>query len=336
VVHVRANAFRRFTDVPLVMWYETDTTTHGTRLRYSVVFSNEDGGTPADRLMATWGRTTDIEFVYGVEIDGGGRLVAEEFQGPGHEVPSFKGRHEASHPLLWTVTDNNMVSDAGTTSIRYAPAPEHVELENVSREVVMDRHPWSYAVMAGEMIRETKIADDATAGSGKIPDVRRFVFVEACAELENAALAFSIRSRSGSGKGNFQADPRAEQARPLRPWRIEEARPLRRSDAPKLWYDSDRGRPDFRIVRSGCFRGAVPLPSGAGPPDAIRFRAFSRPPENAAPPPTAGSVRVTRINQVFTLGATFLPKPSVFRWTGSLPLTLDGEWRELAFEEPVP
>ena len=41
----------------------------GTRLRYSVVFSNEDGGTPADRLLATWGRLTDIEYVYGVELD---------------------------------------------------------------------------------------------------------------------------------------------------------------------------------------------------------------------------------------------------------------------------
>ena len=41
----------------------------GERLRYSVVFSNEDGGTPSDRLMATWGRLTDIEYVYAVERD---------------------------------------------------------------------------------------------------------------------------------------------------------------------------------------------------------------------------------------------------------------------------
>src|SRR3954467_6909300 len=99
-------------------------------------------------------------------------VLAEEFQGPGHEVPAFKGRHEGTHPLLWVSTDNNMVSESGPTAIRYAPAAEHVELTNVSRELVMDRHPWSYAVAASEMHREGKIAEAAQPGSGKIPDER--------------------------------------------------------------------------------------------------------------------------------------------------------------------
>ena len=42
--------------------------------------------------MATWGRTTDIEFVYGVEVDARNAVLAEEFQGPGHEVPPFNGQ----------------------------------------------------------------------------------------------------------------------------------------------------------------------------------------------------------------------------------------------------
>ena len=33
----------------------------GKQFRYSVIFTNEDGGTATDRLMATWGRTTDID-----------------------------------------------------------------------------------------------------------------------------------------------------------------------------------------------------------------------------------------------------------------------------------
>ena len=45
VLHPRPNELGRFTDVPLVMWYETDATARGTRIRYSVIFSNEDGGT---------------------------------------------------------------------------------------------------------------------------------------------------------------------------------------------------------------------------------------------------------------------------------------------------
>ena len=53
-------------------------TSRGTRYRYSVIFTNEDGGTPADRLMATWGRTTDIEYLYSVEVDAQGNVIADE------------------------------------------------------------------------------------------------------------------------------------------------------------------------------------------------------------------------------------------------------------------
>ncbi len=297
ILYARANTVGAFTDVPLLMWYEMETTSRGWRLRYSVVFSNEDGGTATDRLMATWGRTTDIEYVYGVEIDDHDQILAEEFQGPGHEVPPFKGRHEGGHPLLWVSTDNNMVSESGTTQVRYAPAVERFDLGNQSREIVMDRHAWTYTVAAQEMTREGKIVADAPAGSGKIPDLRRYVHVEACTELENAAVAFSVRATDSTGTAR--------------------------------WYDSDRGLSEFRIVRSGCFRGAVPLPASAGRPEAVRFRAFSRAQRGAAP--ASSSVVLTRVNTVFTLDERYQPGQSLFSWTGSIPLPVDGEWRELAF-----
>ena len=44
--------------------------------------------------MATWGRTTDVEFVYGVTLNLQGQVVAEEFQGPNHGCRRFRGRHE--------------------------------------------------------------------------------------------------------------------------------------------------------------------------------------------------------------------------------------------------
>src|SRR6185437_12776598 len=150
ILYARPDTVGRFTDLPILMWYEVVPTAKGRQFRYSVIFTNEDGGTATDRLMATWGRTTDIEYVYGAEVDAQGRVIAEEFQGPGHEVPAFRGRHEGSHPLMWVSTDNNMVSESGPTEIRYAPAPERFDLTNVSREVVMDRHPWSYTLAAEE------------------------------------------------------------------------------------------------------------------------------------------------------------------------------------------
>jgi len=297
ILYARANTVGGFTDVPLLMWYEMAPTPRGWQFRYSVVFSNEDGGTATDRLMATWGRTTDIEYVYGVEVDDQDKVLAEEFQGPGHEVPPFTGRHEGGHPLLWVSTDNNMVSESGTTQVRYSPAVERFDLENQSREVVMDRHPWTYTVTAREMIREGKIVADAAPGSGKIPDLRRFVHVEACTALENAAVAFSVRAMDGAGAVR--------------------------------WYDSDRGVSEFRIVRTGCFRGAVPLPPSTGRPDAIRFRAFSRSQRGAAPAPA--SVVLTRVNTVFQLDDQYQPGRSLFSWTGSIPLPIDGDWRELPF-----
>lgn len=298
VLHARPNTIGRFTDVPLLMWYEIVPTPRGRQFRYSVIFSNEDGGTPSDRLMAKWGRTTDIEFVYGVEIDAAGRVLAEQFQGPGHEVPPFKGGHEAKHPLLFVSTDNNMVSESGMSQVRYAPAPGIADLTDAAREIVMDRSPWTYTVTARELMRENKIGgEDAPAHSGKIPDLRRYVHVEACTALENAAVAFAVRATDARGT--------------------------------RRWFDADRGDPTFRIDRTGCFRGAVPLPSSAGQPDAVRFRAYHRPPDEAGPGPA--SVRLTRVNRVFTLGEGFQPRPSIFSWTGSAVLAIDGAWHELPF-----
>ena len=128
----------------------------------------------------------------------------------------------------------------------------------------MDRHAWSYTLAAAEMVREGKIDESAAPGSGRIPDARRFVHVEACTELENAAVTFSIRATDFIGTAR--------------------------------WYDADRGMPAFRIVRSGCFRGAVPLPTGAGRADAIRFTRLSLPsrPSSAAATSGPGSVTLLR------------------------------------------
>jgi hypothetical protein len=306
ILRARPNTIGAFTDVPLLMWYETGPTPRGRSYRYSVIFSNEDGGTATDRLMATWGRTTDIEFVYGVEVDRDGRTIAEEFQGPDHVVMPFRGRKDAQHPIEFVVTDNNMVSDrpqagskprAAAAEMQYAPAPELFDLTNQSREVVMDAHPWTYRVTSQELSREGKIVDNAAAGSGKIPDPRRFVFVEACSELDGAALSFGVRVMTASG-------PR--------------------------WFDSHRDRDQFRIVRTGCFRGAIPVPGIGSAPiriEAIRFRAWKQPDAKAAQP----AVRVTRVNRVFTLDDDFGIKPLPFEWRGSLPLTLDGTPAEVPF-----
>jgi hypothetical protein len=303
ILHQRANAVGRFTDVPLLLYYEVEPTAAGTRLRYSVIFSNEDGGTPPDRLMATWGRLTDIELVYAVELDAAGAIVRDIYQGPNHKMMPFAGERERRHPLLWVATDNNMVSDRGQTLRRHRPAPERFDLKDVSREAVMDAHPWTYRVMSEEVLREGRVAEGARPGSEKIPDPRRFAFMEACADVQDAQLAFDVAVRQGE--------------------RVE-------------WIASDAANPRFRVARSGCFRAAVALPGEAPPAamQAIRLRAHTRPPApGEAPLPLgAGWARLTRVNRLFRLGPDFLPGPDLLRWSGDAHLSGDGTALELPLD----
>ena len=60
-----------------------------------MIFTNEDGGTATDRLMATWGRTTDIEYVYGAEVDAQGRSSRK----------NFRARATRSQPFEAATTD---------------------------------------------------------------------------------------------------------------------------------------------------------------------------------------------------------------------------------------
>ena len=325
IVYARPNTVGKFTDIPLLMWYEVEPTSRGQQYRYSVIFSNEDGGTQTDRLMATWGRTTDIEFVYGVEVDRSGRVLAEEFQGPGHEVPAFKGRHEGRHPLLWVSTDNNMVSESGPTDVRYAPMAVKFDLSSQSREAVMDANPWTYAIASVEMRREGKIVDDAPPGNNSISDPRRFVYVDGCATTGNAALALSIGSvRPATGRvrpvtGSVRSATGSVRLQP---------------DQELAWTSSDRGLRQYRVARDGCFQIATPLPAGTKPTDirALRVMAFERAPEQGAAPVATTPVVVRRINKVFMLDEHFLPGSSILTWQGSATIRAGGE----PFEVKVP
>ena len=308
IVHTRKRALDRFSDVPLVAWVEAfPAADRGRELRYSIVFSHEDGGTPLDRLMATWGRATDIELVYAVELDAAGRVRRAEYQGKDHVTTAFAGRREGSHPVLYVVTRNNMLSDRGPSTPRVALAPVPFSLDSVSREAVMDAHPWTHQVSAAEVRREGLVADGARPGSKRIPDPRRFAYLEACGSVSDARLAFDVA--------------------------------LRRPDGALLWYASDAGRPAFRVARSGCFRAAVALPREAAASDvqALRLRAHTRPKHRGeAPLPRgAGAARLDRVNLLYGIGSDDRPGPSLFSWTGGSELAPDGAPLELPLEFPL-
>jgi hypothetical protein len=293
ILRARPGTLERFSDIPLVMYVEQDVAGEsGSRysLQYTVIFTNEDGGTPTDRLMATWGRTTDIEFVYGLTNPDG----REEIQAEGHTWRAFDGPREGTHPMLWVSTTNNMVGDHGSEDlVRFAPAPQLVSLAGTSRERVMDENPWTYAVTSAEMLREHRVDPAATRASGTIVDPRRYVTIEACAQVRGAALAFDVG--------------------------------VAHADGGTRWFPSDTD-PRFRIERGGCFRGSVPVPTGVSPADVtgLRIRAYPRAPREGESSPPAPSVTLNAVPKLFMLDERYTPTPLALTWKGSLPVGTDG------------
>ena len=301
ILHTRPGSLDRFSDLPLLAWVETRVRADGGReLRYSVVFSHEDGGTPLDRLMATWGRATDIELVYAVELDPAGLVRREEYQGKDHVFARFEGRREGLHPVLHVATRNNMVRDRGRHTPRVAPAPVPFSLDGVSREAVMDAHPWTYRVSGQEVRREGLVSSEP--GRKRIRDPRRFAYLEACGEVRDARIAFDL-GFAGPGGG------------------------LR-------WEASDARGEDFRVGRSGCFRAAVAMPEGSALQDArsLRLRAHTRPPRRGEKPLPRGrgSARVGRVNRLFALGPDDAPGPSLFSWSAGADMRPDGDPIEIS------
>ena len=178
------------TDLPLVLYAE-DLRVDGTGvLRYSFIFSNEDGGTATPALLARWGRTTDIEMAYEEEWKGG-RMVTARYQAPDHHVIEYAATRQGEHPMLVDATLNNVFLDRGRTAVRITMVPTLVNLESATRESVMDRAPWVYRRMADELQEEGK-----TAVYG---DVRQYLYVDAKLTLADARSRRSLVAKMAPG-----------------------------------------------------------------------------------------------------------------------------------------
>src|SRR5439155_10800754 len=117
VLYARENTVGKFTDVPMIVYAERSNENGAAVLMYTVIFSNEDAATSTRALMARWGRTTDVEYVYKAYLNQDGSLRRATIQGRGHQEIEFDGRRDGTHPLLIPVTDNNMVSGEATSAI---------------------------------------------------------------------------------------------------------------------------------------------------------------------------------------------------------------------------
>jgi CheY-like chemotaxis protein len=177
ILYQRADTVGTESDVPLLMYVEWDKTDQS--LTYTVIFSNEDGGTSTRDLMARWGRTTDIEYVYKVWLNEDGSAGVRQVQGAGHKDVAFEGPFEGDRPVLVPVTRNNMVAGVKEkTGRRFDFEPILVDLSEHSREYVMDQKPETWKVMGEELKREGKLRPYGVVRGEDISDPANYVYVE--------------------------------------------------------------------------------------------------------------------------------------------------------------
>ncbi|MBO0800829.1 MAG: hypothetical protein J2P31_18585, partial [Blastocatellia bacterium] len=177
----------------------------------------------------------------------------------------------------------------------FAPRPLPFDGRKASREEMMDRHPWTYRVMADEMIREEKITDERKPGRS-INDLRNYVYFDISSNQTGAALSVAVK---------LKGDP--------------------------VWRASDWGISNYRIDRSGNFRTTALLPKRARLEEIERIiarcdvKGDPRNKEELSQVPSA-SCDLRSINKIFVLNDDYLPGP---------PLKLSFQPVKLGFGEMV-
>lgn len=199
-IYLRPDTIDRFSDVPLLTFYEVfEESETDAKIRYTTVFTNEDGGTRSAALLARWGRLTDIEWIYEIRVRKSDAAILEEiYQGANHETKVFRGKRKNGRPLLLDATVNNNFSDTGCSMLLVSPMLVRADLAGGSRETVLDAFSWIYRIMAEEAVRENRIASDAgKLDENTVGDPRAYLYAEIYGEMTDAAVAFEIVGANG-------------------------------------------------------------------------------------------------------------------------------------------
>ena len=294
-----------YTDVPLLTYHtvSTDPASGNITIEYTVIWSNEDGGTNTPALMARWGRSTDIEWIYRVTLNPQGNIVSEFYQAPNHATLPFTGVKEGNHPLLQTATSNNNLTQVTDTALssgyRFFMDPSQTLPDNRAREVVMDENPWSYQIMAKELVREGKIEANPKPSTPEVSDQRNYLYIEIDKDTTYATPPASGNWVGTAVAVKLQGDHR--------------------------WYTSNHDIPDWSIQRDIPAATTVELPPGTTTNDIESIKVFAVPvdsnPNDATPAPNDYTIHFTDINRAFFLDSNYLPGSSFIDWSGDVVLT---------------
>ena len=280
----------RYSDVPLLMAYEVkwfEAPAQEARrmksIEYTVVYSNEAGGTPPVGLLHVWGRYADIEWAYRVEFEPDGVTRRRTyFQGPDHKTLPYRGGYENDQPTLQVATLNNMLIDTLNTSLRFSLPPRFAMPGDGLRERLMLQAPWTWRVCAKEARREqrqTKTLTDTT----RLADLKNYLFIHFAAHPQNPETDCG---------GFFIAKFRRQTGEYVS----------------HLWspYLVIRAKQPF--VR----QTALPMPAGPAPEDLVRLDFVA----DAA----SNKIVLTEIANVFALDGNDLPRVWPPSWKGAIAL----------------
>ena len=269
----REDTIGKFTDAPMVLYAERVRENGVDLLQYTMIFTNEDGGTSTRALMARWGRTTDIEYIYRVNP----QTHRATIQARGHKEEEFQGEHEGLHPLLMPVTDNNMVA-GGTSAIRYRIAPRLVDLSAAPREKVMNDDPVMYRVASQELEREHKLRPFGVVDGEKISDPRNYLYIDAKVANRTSAVSAHVRLKNET-----------------------------------FWRSSDLGRLDYGIERDGWIQTTIELPPGTTRDQIAEIGfSCAVMPETKEQMALTGACRVDQVRDVFQLDREYRPSTSIW------------------------
>ena len=287
ILYARPNTIGKFTDIPLITYCERLQEGRYPVLQYTVIYSNEDAGTSTRALMARWGRTTDIEWVYKAFLNADGAIHHATIQAAEHKETLFRGKREGTHPVLITATGNNNVADDAVSEVRYQIPPVIADLASHSREQVMDEHGFSYLVMAKELEREHKLRPYGTVEDQNISDPRNYLYFEASVANHDSALGLVVRLRSDG-----------------------------------RWFSGHVGRADYAITRDGWVRTTVELPPGTKA-DQIAEIGFECLTDGKK---VAGTCEVLAVSKCFFLDAGYQPGANVWSSSTALRIPSGQIW----------
>jgi hypothetical protein len=158
-------------DVPLGITYSVLTSPEGFSIRYTYFFSNETVHGPFDttkaKSLGSWGRRSDIEWIYQVDFNSHGEVTRRIHQGGillgiGHATKQFHGRFlkNSQHPILYNIAKHNVFGDHPLPGLRrpsrisYHLIP-HDELKAPdAREIWLWNHAWTFDVTDRELRRD--------------------------------------------------------------------------------------------------------------------------------------------------------------------------------------